>query len=249
MRIPLICALAFTCAVPASAAEKKKVDPYAAIVDATDRSDEDRKDDEARKPVDVLRFIEVKPGMKVADVGAGGGYTTELLARAVGEKGVVYSHNNKLFTEKFVGTKLDERLAKPANKNVVKVIQEFDDPLPPEAKNLDIVINAFTYHDTVWVGTDRDKMNQAIFAALKPGGIYVVLDHADKPGGGTADTKTLHRIEQKSVVDEVKKAGFQLARTGDFMKNPADPHDKIVFDPSIRGKTDRFALAFVKPAK
>jgi len=232
-------------AVAAAAA----ADNYSKIVDAADRTADDKKNDEARKPADVLRFLEVKPGMKVADIGAGGGYTTELLARAVGPKGVVYSQNTQAMIDKFIHDAWDKRLATPPNKNVVRVVRDFDDPLPPEAKNLDVVVNAFTYHDTVWLGTDRAKMNKAIFDALKPGGIYVVLDHEGKPGTGSTETKTLHRIEDKAVIDDVTAAGFKVGRRGDFMKNPADAHDKNVFDDSIRGKTDRFAIAFVKPAK
>ena len=232
-------------AVAAAAA----ADTYSKIVDAPDRTADDKKNDEARKPAEVLRFLEVKPGMKVADIGAAGGYTTELLARAVGPKGVVYSQNTQGIIDKFVHDAWDKRLATPPNKNVVRVVHEYDDPLPPEAKNLDIVVNGFTYHDTVWLGTDRAKMNKAIFDALKPGGIYVIFDHATKPGAGTSETKTLHRIEDQAVIDEVTKAGFKVGRRGDFLKNAADPHDKNVFDDSIRGKTDRFAIAFIKPAK
>ena len=232
-------------AVAAAAA----ADTYSKIVDAPDRTADDKKNDEARKPAEVLRFLEVKPGMKVADIGAAGGYTTELLARAVGPKGVVYSQNTQAIIDKFIHDAWDKRLATPPNKNVVRVVRDYDDPLPPEAKNLDIVVNGFTYHDTVWLGVDRDKMNKVIFDALKPGGLYVIFDHATKPGAGSADAKTLHRIEDKTVIDEVTKAGFKVARRGDFLKNPADAHDKNVFDDSIRGKTDRFAIAFVKPAK
>jgi predicted methyltransferase len=224
-------------------------DNYSKIVDAADRTADDKKDDAARKPAEVLTFLEVKPAMKVADIGAGGGYTTELLARAVGPKGVVYSQNTQGLIDKVVHDSWDKRLATPPNKNVVRVVREFDDPLPPEAKNLDLVVIAFIYHDTVWLGTDRDKMNKAIFAALKPGGVYVVLDHAGKAGTGSSEAKTLHRIEDKAVIDEVTKAGFKIGRRGDFLKNADDAHDKNVFDASIRGKTDRFAIAFVKPAK
>jgi predicted methyltransferase len=126
------------------------------------------------------------------------------------------------------------------------VDREVDDPLPPEAKDLDLVTSGFIYHDTVWLGADRAKMNQKIFEALKPGGLYVVMDHAGREGTGTGETKTLHRIEEKAVVDEVKKAGFEVARTGDFLRNKEDPRDAGVFGP-LRGKTDRFIIAFVKP--
>jgi predicted methyltransferase len=227
----------------------RMADPLWTLLQAKDRTDDDRKDDASRKPLELLRFLEIKPGMKVADIGAGGGYTTELLARAVAPGGVVYSQNTKAAVEKFVGDKWDKRLERPALKGVVKALREYADPLPPEAKGLDIVVNAFTYHDTIWLGVDRAKMNQAIFAALKPGGIYVILDHQAKAGNGAGDTKTLHRVESATVEAEVTQAGFQVARRGDFLKNADDAHDKTVFDPALRGQTDRFVIAFVKPAK
>jgi len=230
-----------------AAAAERKADPLWVVVNATDRTDDDKKDDAARKPLEVLRFSGVKPGMKVADLGAGGGYMTELLARSVGEKGTVYAQNPKMFIEKFLQKIWPERLARPINKNVVRVDREFDDPLPPEAKNLDLAVNAFTYHDTVWIGTDRDKMNKAVFAALKPGGVYLILDHAARDGSGTTETQKLHRIEEKAVVEEVKKAGFKLESSADFLRNKADNRETNVFDKDIRGKTDRFVLKFVKP--
>lgn len=237
----------------ASAEEKgdkaRMADPLWVLLQAKDRTAEDRKEDAARKPLELLRFIDIKPGMKVADLGAGGGYTTELLARAVGPKGTVYAENPKVIIEKFVSKEWPARLARPINKNVVRVDRELDDPLPPEAKDLDLVINAFLYHDSVWMGTDRDKMNKAIFAALKPGGTYVILDHAGRDGSGSGEAKTLHRIEEKMVVEEIKKAGFELARSGDFLRNKDDKRDNNIFDAAIRGKTDRFVLAFQKPKK
>jgi predicted methyltransferase len=226
----------------------RMADPRWTLLQAEDRTEEDRKDDESRKPLDLLRFIDIKPGWKVADIGAGGGYTTELMVRAVGPSGKVYAQNTKGIIEKFVAKEWPARLARPVNKNVVAVVREFDDPLPPEAKDLDLVIDAFTYHDTVWLGTHREQMNRKIFEALKPGGLYVILDHAGREGTGTSETKTFHRIEEKAVVAEVEKAGFKLARKGDFLRNPEDKRDASVFGP-LRGKTDRFVLAFEKPAK
>jgi predicted methyltransferase len=230
----------------AAAAAERKADPLWVIINAPDRTDDDKKEDANRKPLDVLRFSGVKPGMHVADLGAGGGYMTELLARAVGDKGVVYAQNTKMFIEKFIGPAWEKRLASPADKNVKGVVREFDDPLPPEAKDLDLVVNAFTYHDTVWLGVDRDKMNKAVFNALKKGGVYLILDHAGRDGTGSTETKTLHRIEEKAVVEDMKKAGFKLDSSGDFLRNPADPKTAGVFT-DIRGKTDRFVLKFVKP--
>jgi len=223
-----------------------------AIVDAPDRDDSDKKLDAGRHPAEMLSFFGVKPGMKVADLASGGGYTTELLARAVGEKGVVYSQNTKWMVEKFAEGPWNARLAKPVNKNVVKVVREFDDPLPPEAADLDVVFDVLFYHDTVWMKTDRAKMNAAIFRALKPGGVYAIIDHSGRPGTGTTETDTLHRIEESVERKEILAAGFTLPEEADFMRNPADTRDWNVSPMQAgekRGTSDRFVLKFVKPAK
>lgn len=226
------------------------LDAARAIVAAPDRTDADRALDGGRHPAEVLAFFSVAPGMRVADLGAGGGYTTELLARAVGPTGVVYGQNPKLILEKFAEKPWSERLAKPVMKPVVRVDREFDDPLPPEARNLDAVFMVLFYHDTVWMKTDRERMNRAIFEALRPGGVFAVIDHSAKPGDGLGDVQTLHRIDEKVLKEEVEKAGFRLAREGDFLRNPADGRDWND-SPSAaaerRGTSDRFVLAFVKP--
>jgi predicted methyltransferase len=238
-------------AAAAPAAAPVTVPPaIAAIVAAPDRSEADRALDAGRHPAELLAFLGIAPGMKVADLGAGGGYTTELLARAVGPTGKVYGQNNKFILEKFAQKPWSERLAKPVMKGVVRVDREFDDPLPPEARDLDAVVLFIFYHDTVWMGADRDKMNRAIFAALKPGGVYGIVDHSGKPGTGTTEAKTLHRIEEKTVREEVERAGFKLAGSADFLRNPADPRDWNASPSSAgdkRGTSDRFVLKFVKP--
>lgn len=221
-----------------------------AVVDAKDRSPEDRKMDEARHAAETLAFFGISAGMKVADLGAGTGYTTELLARAVGPTGVVYGQNSKFILDRFAETPWSARLKKPAMKHVVRVNREFDDPLPPEARELDVVFDVLFYHDTVWMGTDRDKMNRAIFAALKPGGVYAIIDHSGREGTGIGEVKTLHRIEESVVQKEIEKAGFRLARTADFLRNSSDTrdwNDAPFAAADRRGKSDRFVLLFVKP--
>jgi predicted methyltransferase len=135
-------------------------------------------------------------------------------------------------------------------KNVVRVDRELEDPLPPEAKDLDAVFIVLFYHDTVWMKTDREKMNRAVFAALKHGGVYAVIDHNGRDGTGTGESQTLHRIEEKVVREEIEHAGFKLAGEGGFLRNPADPRDWNA-SPRVaaekRGTSDRFALKFVKP--
>jgi predicted methyltransferase len=223
---------------------------YEAIIDAPDRSAEDRALDAGRRPVELLKFLGVQPGMRVAEISAGGGYTTELLARVVGANGVVYGQNSKFILERYAEKPWSERLQKPVMKHVVRVDRNFDTPLPPEATNLDLVIDNLFYHDTVWMQTDRDRMNRAIFAALRRGGEYVVIDHSSRPGAGTSDAQTLHRIDEQVVRAEVEKAGFHLLAESDFLRNPNDTRDWSASPRTAgerRGTSDRFALKFVKP--
>ncbi|HEY8090238.1 MAG TPA: SAM-dependent methyltransferase [Polyangiaceae bacterium] len=220
-----------------------------AVVDAPDRTDDDRALDAGRHPAELLDFLHLGPGMRVAELVAGSGYTAELLARAVAPGGVVYAENPKLILEKGEQAWRD-RLARPAMKTVVRVDRELDDPLPPEAKDLDLVVIILVYHDTVWLGVDRDKMNRAVFASLKKGGRYAVVDHSAREGRGVADVSTLHRIDEATVTDEVLRAGFRLASKDSFLRNPSDPRDWNDSPPAAagrRGQSDRFALMFVKP--
>jgi predicted methyltransferase len=222
------------------------------IVFSPDRLDADRALDAGRRVEEVLAFLDVAPGQRLGEIGAGGGYTTELVARAVGERGRVYAENNRFVLEKFAAKPWGDRLQRRAMRNVVRVDREFDDPFPPEARDLDGVYVVLIYHDTVWMGADRDRMNRAVFEALRPGGFYFIIDHAARPGSGTADAKTLHRIDEAFVIAEVERAGFKLHAVGDFLRNPADERDWNA-SPSAagerRGSSDRFALQFVKPAR
>jgi predicted methyltransferase len=221
------------------------------IAAAPDRTPEDRALDPGRKPVETLVFLQVRPGMRVEELGAGGGYTAELLARAVAPGGVVYVQNPEAF-QRFIQTSLPARLARPAMKGAVRVDREFDDPFPSEAKDLDLVVMNAIYHDVSYMNVDRDKMNKAVFAALKPGGAYVVIDSSAKEGTGTSDAQTLHRIDEQVVRTEVQRAGFKLQSEGDFLRNPQDPRDwnsspGAAAAAGRRGTSDRFALRFVKP--
>ena len=215
-----------------------------------DRSEADRALDAGRFPAETLAFFGIRTGMRVAELGAGGGYTTELLARVVGPTGRVYGQNPKFILERFAEKPWSERLTKPVNVPVVRVDREFDDPLPPEAKDLDAVLIVLFYHDTVWLETDRQRMNRAVFAALKSGGIYGVIDHSGRPGTGTTETKSLHRIEESVLVSEVERAGFKLDAAAEFMRNPADARDWNASPTAAgerRGTSDRFVLKFSKP--
>lgn len=217
-------------------------------VDAPGRPAADRALDAGRKPAEVMAFFGIAPGMKVADLMAGGGYETELLARIVGPRGKVYSQNAPFQPpRKKVGEAWNERLKEPALSNVVAVRKAPDagDLLPVAPGSLDAVLLVLNYHDLVGHNVSRDKMNAAVFKALKPGGVYGIVDHSAQAGSGTRDVSTLHRIEQAVVEREVGKAGFKLAAVSGVLRNPRDDRTWFVF--KHRGTTDRFVLRFVKP--
>ena len=222
----------------------------ASAVAALDRTAADRALDAGRHPAEMLAFFGVGAGMRVAELGAGGGYTSELLARVVGPTGAVFGQNNRLVLSRFAEQPWSERLTKSVMRNVVRVDREFDDPLPPEAHDLDAVIIVLFYHDTVWQGTDRARMNAAVFRALRPGGVYGIVDHSARRGAGTTESQTLHRIEESVVRDEIAAAGFQLVAAADFLRNPDDPrdwNDSPTAASTRRGTSDRFVLRFIKP--
>jgi predicted methyltransferase len=210
----------------------------AAIADPI-RTDQDRRMDASRNPAQFLPFTRVEPGMTVLDVSAGGGYTSQLLALAVGPSGKVYAQRVQ------PAASLTKRLADHPQANFVPVYRPFEDPLPADAPTLDLVTLVNNYHDIAYLPVDRARMNQRLYAALKPGGHFVVVDHSARAGTGTSVTKTLHRIDEAVVVAEVTQAGFVLEAEGQFLRNPADTREASSGDGRIN--TDKFALRFVKP--
>jgi predicted methyltransferase len=208
----------------------------------------DKARDEGRKAAEVVAFTGIKPGDKVADLFPGGGYFTRIFAKVVGPTGVVYAA---------VGNAKESTppAANPAFPNIRVNTQSWGEFGPPD--KLDVVFNSQFYHDLFNPQFDPPtggpealaKVNKAIFNALKPGGVYVVIDHAGAPGTGYTQMNTLHRIEETVVKEELAQAGFVLEAESDVLRNPADPHTAMVFDASIRGKTDQFMLRFRKPRK
>lgn len=217
---------------------------YQAIVSAPDRTEADRKTDERRKPAQMLEFSGVRPGMRVLDIGAGGGYSTELLARGVGPSGVVYAQDPPGSNERALAA-FTARAKGPAMKNVVRVLRPFEDPVPPEARGLDMITCFFEYHEAPNVNVDRAAMTRRLFDALKPGGMVVIADHSARPGAGITATRTLHRIEDSVVQRDFEQAGFRLVASGQFLRNPADPRDVIVFKSPV--PVDEFVLKFERP--
>ena len=219
-------------------------DYYAAIVAAPDRTEADRANDKRRDPVELFGFTGARPGMKVLDMGAGGGYSTEMLARIVAPDGVVYSqHPAGLFPGAIKA--YEARAKTPAMKNAVRVERPFEDPLPPGVGGLDLVTFYFFYHDTVHLGVDRARMNRRLYEALKPGGVLVIADHSARPGDGVNVAGSLHRIEESVVRRELEAAGFQFVAEGRFLRNPEDPRTDPVAKP--KAPNDEFVLKYRKP--
>ncbi len=210
-----------------------------------DRPEDDRQRDVDRKPAEVLALIDVREGMRVADLMAGGGWYTEVLARVVGPEGRVYAQNNQI-SNRVAGDRLTQRLAQSKLENIVRLDRELEDPGLPEGE-LDAVFLVQFYHDTYWMEVDRATMNRRVFEALKPGGVYCVIDHRAEAGSADRDTKSLHRVDPEIVTREVRDAGFVLEPAPDLLANPDDDHTTNVFAPEIRGHTDRFLLMFRKP--
>lgn len=212
------------------------------------RSDKDKLRDAARRPAEVLTFAGIRPGFKVAEIHPGGGYYTRILSRAVGENGAVFGVAAPAAAKAFPDDH-ETMLAISGDKenygNVTYVTETLENVEFPAG--LDAILMVLYYHDTVWFGADREMVNRKIYEALKPGGIYLVVDHNTAPGAGADVAKELHRVEGVFVKAEVGAAGFEFVESSDLLANSADDHTKIVFDPSIRGKSDRFILKFKKP--
>ncbi len=223
---------------------------FAALVASPDRDEADKSLDAGRKPAELLEFCGIQPGYRVGEVASGGGYTAELLARAVGPSGKVWGQNSPFILQRFAEAPWSARLKKPVMANVTRVDTEFDAPFPADAAPLDAVLDVLFYHDTVWQKTDRPKMNKNIFDALKPGGVYCIVDHSAAVGSGLTQTESLHRIEESVLRREIEAAGFKLQAEGSFLRNPSDQRDWSA-SPRVagerRGQSDRFVLRFVKP--
>jgi predicted methyltransferase len=220
----------------------------AAAVSSPDRPAADKDRDASRRPEQMMAFFGIRPGTQVADLWAGGGYTTDLLARVVGPSGKVYSQNVE-FPEKFKDAEKawKARSSEPGLSNVIEVTKPFDAPdlIPAPAGSLDAVIINLNYHDLVARNFDRAKVNAAVMKALKPGGLYGIVDNSAKARSGARDADTLHRIDEQFEIDEITKAGFRLVADADFLRNPKD--DRTLPFWKMNHQQDRFVLKFVKP--
>ncbi|MDI1364031.1 MAG: class I SAM-dependent methyltransferase [bacterium] len=206
--------------------------------------------DADRMPAEILTFAGARTGAKVADLIPGGGYFTRLFAKAVGPRGKVYAYVPDELTKLANREPAVNAIARdPAYANVMVILDTLPKFSAPE--KLDLVFTAQNYHDMhdKFMGpADLSAVNKAVFRSLKPGGVFVIIDHAAPAGSGLRDTETLHRIDSAVVKSEVTAAGFVFEGESRVLRNPADKRDVSVFDPSIRGKTDQFVYKFRKPA-
>jgi predicted methyltransferase len=236
-------------AVSAAAAKGPTI---AAAVAASDRNPDNVKIDEGRKPAEVLQFLGLKPGMHVLDLFGGNAYWAEIMAPVVGPKG----HDTVWEPTQFYSDKTKASFAAFAAKhpNVSILVSPFEAPELPK-NYADFVILNDNYHDTYWQSEkykipqmDPNAFLKAVYASMKPGGVIGVIDHIANPNDDTrATVEKYHRIDPNVVKSDFKRAGFVFVKSSDLLRNPADAHDLLVFDPKVRGHTDRFIFEFRKP--
>ncbi|MEK7266302.1 MAG: hypothetical protein AAB227_09410 [Pseudomonadota bacterium] len=240
---------------PAEAAPPRADVDYAAVAASAvadpARPEEDRKDDERRKPATALEFFEVAPGMTVFEIEAGGGWYTELLSHAAGPGGAVVMQNPQGFLS-FVGEQIKTRLAGNRLANVRQSLSNFDKFDASDA-SADLVTWVQGPHELYYKPDDGTSLGDPsasyaeIYRITKPGGAFVVIDHSAAAGAPETAGNDLHRIDRAIVVAMAEAAGFKLEAESDFLANAEDPRTIAVFDPAIRGHTDQFALRFRKP--
>ncbi len=236
----------------ASTAPASRVD-YKAALAAPGRLVGDIEQDAQRKPAEVLEFFGVQPGMAVLDLWSGGGYYTELLAAVVGPTGRVVAHNNTPYLTG-AGDELAQRFADPQRLANVERLTAENNALELAPGRFDFVLMSAVYHDVYfvneargWAEIDGPKLLAELFSGMKPGATLGLIDHAAAPGSPAETGGTLHRIDPELVKRDFAAAGFVLEAESDLLRNPADDFGKGVFDPAVRGQTDRFVLRFRRP--
>jgi predicted methyltransferase len=223
---------------------------YQQAVAAAGRSDKDRDRDQRDKPAEVLALAGFGPGMRVADVFGGGGYYSEILAHVVGPTGKVLLVNNPPYAA-YAGEDLAARFKDGRLAEIERLIVPSDDLKLGEAR-LDGALLVMSYHDLYFSDAkqfpriDAGQFLEQLRRALKPGATLLIVDHAAAAGSGNAPAQTLHRIDESFAIRDIESHGFRLVRKYDGLRNPADDHTKLVFDPAVRGHTDRFVHLYAR---
>ena len=231
-------------AAPAPAVTVSSPNVVAALADSR-RPDADRERDVLRHPAEVLAFTGIQEGWRIADIGPGGGYYSRLFAVAVGDSGRVYAVDRPGTAER---PRAMAAIA-PTYSNITHLTAGYQGWAAGEP--LDAIFISQIYHDFFLpqLSIDVPRLNQEMFAALKPGGVLIIIDHAAVDGSDVSVTSSLHRIDQSQVVRELTAAGFVFEEESQVLRNPADNRSERVFESDIRGRTDQFALRFRKPAQ
>ncbi len=250
MRAVVFALLLATAATPV-AAKAPMANRYAAAVAAKGRPAAAVALDASRKPAEVLAFMKLKPGIKALDFLTGSGYYAELMGNVVGPKGSVLAYAPGSYRADQTKAAFADIVARAPN---VKLTNSPADAFAPAS--LDFAMIHLNYHDLYWESveyniprTDPNMVLAALFKAMKPGGIVAIVDHAGPAGDTRAVVDKLHRIDPETVKADFARAGFVLDGSSDLLRVAADDHSKNVFDPAIRGKTDRFTFRFRKPVK
>ena len=234
------------------ASEAPATSIYADAVANDARPESDRARDAGRKPAEVLEFLSIGPGMTVLDMFSGGGYYTEIISYVVGDHGRVIAQSNEAYL-KFVGDEFEQRYLGGRLANALVRMAE-NNELELDADSLDAVMLVLSFHDLYyaapddgWPAIDVPAFLAELHSGLRAGGIVGVIDHYAADGAPSETGSTTHRIDPAIVVAAMAAAGFELDGQSDLLRNPNDDYEKVVFDPELRGKTDRFVMRFRKP--
>jgi predicted methyltransferase len=231
--------------VPCTAVHAGTPDTIAKAVADPTRPKDDRDADAIRLPAQTLEFAGVKPGMIVGELYPCGGYFSRMISDVVGSTGKDYG----LETTRWKGcAPADQKVVDEGHKNFSYVAAPFGEFTAPEKFDLFwITQNYHDLHIKEYGNVDMAVFNKKVFESLKPGGVYFIVDHQAAGNLSDDEIKAMHRIAKAQLIAEVEAAGFKLAGEGTFLNRPGDDHSKSIFDPSIKGKTDQYALKFVKP--
>lgn len=245
-------AVAADAAASSVATEVAEMNVYETAVASDARPQADRDRDAGRKPAQILEFMGIAPGMTVLDMFTGGGYYAEIISGVVGDDGMVYAHSNEPYL-KFVGDAFEARFGDGALTNT-EVLMAENNELSLSENSLDAVFMALNYHDLYvsddengWVAHDVPVFLAELKKGVKPGGVVAIVDHYGAAGDTREIAGSVHRIDPDVVVADMEAAGFVLEESSDLLRNPDDDHSVSVFNPDVRGKTDRFVMRFRNP--
>lgn len=249
-KLAVLAVIGFCLTIGAGAALAQPTHAVGAAIADPARPKADRDRDPDRRPLELMGFAGVKPGWKIADYIPGGGYFTRIFSGVVGPQGHVYAVFPQFmanFEKKDVAS-IQALVADPHYANASFVTTP--DGSLALAEPVDLVWTSQNYHDLQF-GLSHDQiiaLDKSIYAALKPGGVFLVIDHVAAPGTGWTVARTLHRIDPEAIKADMAEAGFRLEAESQALRNPNDPHTAVVFDPSIRGHTDQVVFLFRRPS-